>query len=166
VRGPAPGPGAAPRSPALAPNRIYLHPGQIVATGQGVPLSTILGSCVGVCLHDPGARVGGLNHYLLPRAPAGQTSPRYGDVAVRQLVREVERIGGERMRLVATLAGGACVLDVFRGRSHHLGRSNVEIARLLLGDLGVTVVAEHVGGTRGRRVTFDPVSGDVTVRVL
>lgn len=155
-----------PRAPGRAPGRVYLHPGQLAALDDGGPLSTILGSCVGVCLHDPRARLGGLNHFLLPRSPAGQPSPRYGDVAVRRLVAEVERLGGERMRLVATVVGGACVVDAFRDRARDLGRSNVEVARVLLEDLGIVIVAEHVGGTRGRRVSFDPVSGDVTVRQL
>jgi chemotaxis protein CheD len=154
------------RADALAAGRTYLHPGQLAALSRGGPLSTILGSCVGVCLHDPGARLGGLNHFLLPRAPAGTDSPRYGDVAVRRLVDAVERLGGERMRLVATLVGGACVVDAFRGRARELGHSNVEVARAELGDLGVTVIAEHVGGARGRRVTFDPVNGFVAVRLL
>ena len=151
---------------ASAGGRTYLHPGQLAALDRGGPLSTILGSCVGVCLHDPVARLGGLNHFLLPRAPAGTASPRYGDVAVRRLVEEVERIGGERMRLVATLVGGACVVEAFRGRARELGPANVEAARAGLLELGVAVIAEHVGGARGRRVSFDPVSGFVAVRLL
>ncbi len=149
-----------------APGRTYLHPGQLSALSRGGPLSTVLGSCVGVCLHDPVARLGGLNHFLLPHAPAGTDSPRYGDVAIRRLVEEVERLGGERLRLAATLVGGACVVAAFRQRARDLGRANVEVARAELLDLGVAVIAEHVGGDRGRRVTFDPVNGFVAVRLL
>ncbi len=61
--------------------RIYLHPGQFAVSAHDCTMSTILGSCVGVCLHDPEARVGGLNHYLLP-TQGGGTSARYGDVAI------------------------------------------------------------------------------------
>ena len=158
---------APPRAtPIAASDRVYLHPGQLAVLGRKGALTTILGSCVGVCLHDPSARVGGLNHYLLPIAPATQPSTRFGDIAVRQLVEEVERLGGDRMRLVATIIGGACVLEAFRGRARDLGRANVDVARATLDHLGITVIAEHVEGLRGRRVVFDPFSGDVIVREL
>ncbi len=31
------------------------------------PIATLLGSCVAVCLWDPKLRVGGLNHFMLPK---------------------------------------------------------------------------------------------------
>ncbi len=155
--------------PVLPPypraERTYLHPGQLAALSRPGLLTTILGSCVGVCLHDPEARVGGLNHFLLPTDGTG-ASARYGDVAMPRLVELIERMGGRRARMVATIVGGACVLDAFRGRAAELGQSNVRLARISLAAMGITIVAEHVGGTRGRRVVFEPFSGDLAVHEL
>ena len=151
--------------PPQQAERTYLHPGQLAALDGPGLLTTILGSCVGVCLHDPEARVGGLNHFLLP-SQGGGDSARYGDVAMPRLVELVEQMGGRRSRMVATIVGGACVLDGFRGRAAELGQSNVRLARIALDAMGIAIIAEHVGGTRGRRVVFEPVSGEITVHVL
>jgi chemotaxis protein CheD len=146
--------------------RTYLHPGQLVAVRSPRSLTTILGSCVGVCLHDPTIKAGGLNHYLLPRARAGDGSTRFGDVAIHKLLREVERLGGDRSRLVAKIFGGACVLDVWGEKTRTLGRANVEAAHETLHELGIRVIAEDTGGVRGRRVFFEPHTGETMVRTL
>jgi chemotaxis protein CheD len=147
-------------------DRTYLHPGQLVAVRSPRSLTTILGSCVGVCLHDPVVKAGGLNHYLLPRARAGDGSTRFGDVSIRKLLREVERLGGDRSRLVAKIVGGACVLDVWGEKTRTLGRANVEAAQETLHEFGIRVVAEDTGGVRGRRLFFEPHTGQTMVRYL
>ena len=146
--------------------RVYLHPGQLAVAGSDCTLTTILGSCVAVCLHDPEQQIGGLNHFLLPLAPPHEASTRYGDVATRRLLREMERRGSLPHRLVASVIGGACVLDAYQHRKADLGRANVRVARDVLAGAGVTVVMLDVEGQRGRRVTFDPRTGDVAVRLL
>lgn len=146
--------------------RIYLHPGQLAVAQSEGTLSTILGSCVAVCLHDPELELGGLNHFLLPRAPEHDHSTRYGDAATRRLLREMLRRGALFSRLNATVIGGACVLDAYRDRKADLGRSNVRAALDTLAAAGITAVRQDVEGSRGRRVTFDPRTGDVAVRLL
>ena len=150
----------------VAGGSVYLHPGQFAVARGPASMGTILGSCVGVCLHDPVVGVGGLNHFLLPRAPAGDTSPRYGDVAMRRLIAELVRLGAEPARLVATIVGGACFLGAAGGRKADLGSANVAVARAALAEARIRVAAEHVEGPRGRRVSFDPHSGNVRIRTL
>jgi chemotaxis protein CheD len=157
---------ARPNGAAEALERTYLHPGQLVAVRSPRSLTTILGSCVGVCLHDPTVRAGGLNHYLLPRARAGDGSTRFGDVAIRKLLREIERLGADRSRLVAKIFGGACVLDVWGEKTRTLGRANVEAAHETLHEFGIRIVEEDTGGVRGRRVFFEPHTGETSVRTL
>jgi len=159
-------PGDVATSPPPQAGRVYLHPGQLAVAGAPCTLTTILGSCVGVCLYDPVARVGGLNHFLLPRAPAGGGSPRYGDVAMRRLIDGLSRLGGEPARLTATVVGGACVLDAYRDTTPSLGGANVAAALEALAGAGIRVAAQHVGGHRGRRVLFTTQDGNVLVRTL
>jgi chemotaxis protein CheD len=145
---------------------VYLHAGQLAAFREPRAISTVLGSCVAVCLWDGEARVGGMNHFVLPhRAGAGETSPRFGNVAMGQLLDRVVRLGGKFSRLQAKLFGGASVL----GGAHtgdSLGEQNVQLARSLLDAAGIPVVAGDTGGTRGRRLVFQTDDGLAFVKRL
>ena len=93
--------------PIPAPARVYLAPGRLYASGEDVQVTTILGSCVSVCIWDAQAQVGGINHFLLPSgSPA---SPRFGESAVALLIGRVLELGAQRGRLAAKVFGGACV---------------------------------------------------------
>ena len=66
---------------------VYLHPGQLVVATQPMQVTTILGSCVAVCLWDPPLGIGGTNHYLLPVGlKTSSTGLRYGNVAIEELL--------------------------------------------------------------------------------
>src|SRR4051812_24712906 len=85
----------------------YVYPGQLFVSASGVVASTILGTCVSVCLFDAAAGVGGLNHFMLPGSPRSSApSPRFGDVATQELLDEVRRVGAAVGRLQAKLFGG------------------------------------------------------------
>lgn len=148
-------------------SRIYLHPGELFASAQRSAVSTILGSCVAVCLWDPMAKIGGINHYLLPLwTGQGTVSPRFGNVAVQELLNKLLELGGQKSRLQAKLFGGACVIDAFRERESHLGTKNVRTAEDLLEREGIPLVAHDVGGCRGRKLIFHTDNGTAWVRQL
>jgi chemotaxis protein CheD len=158
----SPLPAAAPRGPYT-----YVQPGQIVLSYPTTPrvLSSVLGSCVAVCLRDAGAALSGMNHYLLPLLPSGASpSSRFGSVAVPELIEELVRRGASRTRLEAKVFGGARVLAA-EGMDH-LGARNAEVAMELLQREGVRVAASDVGGIRGRRLLFDGDTGQAWVRLL
>jgi chemotaxis protein CheD len=156
---PSDGPGRPHARPA-----IYLAPGRLHATAEDAQITTILGSCVAVCLWDPQAGVGGMNHFLLPSgSPA---SPRFGDGAVPMLIEKLLEFGARSARLSAKVFGGACVLEAFRADSWSLGNRNVEIARECLRGAGIPVVGEDVGGDRGRKVVFHVRTGAAWVRPI
>jgi chemotaxis protein CheD len=147
--------------------KIYLHPGQLFASAERCAVTTILGSCVALCLWDPISKVGGINHYLLPFW-VGEclASARFGNVAVRDLIDRVLAHGGQKWRLQAKLFGGACVLEAFRNREKHLGMKNVEVAQSLLEEEGIPVVAHDVGGQKGRKLIYHTDSGTAWVKQL
>jgi chemotaxis protein CheD len=144
----------------------YVHPGQtVVSRGPGT-LSTILGSCVAVLLHDAERGIGGMNHYLLPTAGAEAGQPgRYGPTAIDELVHLMLAWGAQRPHLVAQIVGGASVLNAFAG-ADYLGLRNVLVARQTLEAQRIRVVGADVGGTRGRKVVLDPVDGSMFVQVI
>lgn len=168
-------PGCVPEVPPapfdlLPRDSTYLHPGHVAVASRATAVTTILGSCVAVCLWDPAGRLGGINHFLLPSVAEGSdvSSPRFGNVAVGQLVERVLALGARRRELQAKVFGGACVIDAFRARpaDDHLGLKNVEVAQTLLRHEGIPVVAEDVGGRRGRKVIFHTDSGVALVRLI
>ena len=154
-------------APAPESRSVYLHPGQLVASVSTCSISTILGSCVAVCVWDEETGVGGMNHFLLPHfAGRGASSPRFGNVAIGQLLMRLSDCGARRSRMRAKIFGGANVLEALRGVGGSLGRSNVEVARRLLREAEVPVVAEDVEGDRGRKVIFRTDDGSARVKLL
>jgi chemotaxis protein CheD len=148
-------------------SKIYLHPGQLFASAERSAVSTILGSCVAVCLWDPLSRIGGINHYLLPQwTGEGAASPRFGNVAVQDLLNKLLELGSQKRRLQAKLFGGACVIEAFRKRGNHLGTKNVQAAEELLEKEGIPLVGHDVGGCRGRKLIFHTDNGTAWVKQL
>jgi len=120
--------------------------------------STVLGSCVAVCLHDPVANVGGMNHFLLPGEPAnrqGRDLERYGVYLMEVLINDLMKIGARRERMQAKVFGGG---NILRGLAD-IGAANAAFARNFLRHEGIRVVAEDLGGERARRVQYWPGSG-------
>jgi len=146
---------------------VYLHPGQVFVSPAPTEVTTILGSCVAVCVFDPVLRVGGTNHYLLPHwVGDGLSSTRFGNVAVRCLIDKMLALGGRKQSLQAKVFGGACMVDAFEDGGGRLGAKNADLALRILRQEGIPVVAEDVGGRRGRKVIFHTDTGVALVRLI
>lgn len=121
-------------------------------------MTTILGSCVAACLWDPVAKVGGLNHFLLP----GDMNDRgnnlnFGVNAMELLVNGLLKKGAERSRLNAKLFGGAKMFD----NSGGIGMKNIQFAEWFMSAENFTIVGRCLGGGLGRKIRFWPTSGRV-----
>lgn len=159
-----PAPDGAPPDPGGRATA-YLHAGQVKAARWPTAITTILGSCVSVCLHDPVARTGGMNHFLLPLPVARERSARFGTIAMEGLFDAVVAAGARRERLVAKVFGGASVIGSFRG-SRNLGEENVKLALRLLEEARVPVLEHDVLGELGRKLVFHTDDGSAWVRQL
>lgn len=145
-----------------APESVYLHPGQIYTAAHAAYVTTVLGSCVAVCLWDPVARVGGVNHFLLPKGKG----PRYGDEAMRLLVEEMTGRGAFTARMIAKVFGGASVMEPVAGAPASIGTRNIEIAHQCLAATSIPIRAEQTGGRRGRKLLFHTGSGAAYVKEI
>lgn len=151
-------------APGSAPS-VHLYPGQIFTSAESTLVSTILGSCVAVCLWDRERAVGGMNHYLLPHNPIpSRADARYGDSAMTRLVEAVVERGASLQHVVAKIVGGACVLAQLEGAGSSIGEQNVIVARNFLSELGIPIAAEQTGGRRGRKLFFHTGSGSAYVK--
>lgn len=121
-------------------------------------LTTLLGSCVAVCMRDPVAGIGGMNHFLLPGdASSGSDSVKYGVNAMELLVNGILKQGGLRSRLEAKLFGGA---HVVRGVGM-IGQKNAAFAEQFLEAEGIRSLGGSLGGDKARRIRYWPSSGRV-----
>ncbi|MBK8004596.1 MAG: hypothetical protein IPK12_11845 [Gemmatimonadetes bacterium] len=161
-------PGTAPAAPPAAadPSRRTVTAGEVEASAQPMVLTTILGSCVAVCLYDPVTLIGGMNHFMLPDTEReGGLPSRYGVQAMELLINKVMGLGGERRRLEAKAFGGANVLSAFAGE-RSVADANVAFIRKFLATEGIPLVAERLGGTEPLEVRFHTATGRAQVRTL
>lgn len=128
-----------------------------------------LGSCIGVCIHDPISKVGGLAHIMLPSANGNPgTNPyKYADTAITLMFQEILGLGASKVRLKAKMAGGAQMFS-FPGRPTVLkiGDRNAEAVLQELKRLGIPLLVFDTGGTFGRTIHFDVATGDLKVRTI
>jgi chemotaxis receptor (MCP) glutamine deamidase CheD len=147
---------------------ISLYIGGVRASGDGVVLKTLLGSCVAVCLFDPTVRVGGMNHFALPRGSGDdgeRRSARFGVHAMELLMRAMCERGAEPRRLMAKVFGGSRILEI-GASAGDVARRNIEFAHDVLEAEGIDIVAEDVGGRHARQVRFHTDSGRVFVKAI
>lgn len=137
---------------------VYVLQGEFrISCDADVVLSTILGSCVAVCLWDWDAGIGGMNHFLLPFGPraAASAPERYGVHAMELLINGLLKAGAARSRLQAKLFGGASLSTALSD----IGQTNATFARGFLAAEGIPCRAESLGGTSARRVLFRATTG-------
>ncbi len=130
-----------------------------------------LGSCVGICLYDNRVKVGGLSHIMLPESSMFCNSEinrmKFADTAVVDLVDALVRIGADRRRLTAKIAGGAKMFEVQPGSPMGtIGDRNILSVKNILYSLRIPIIAEDTGLNYGRTVYFDLETGIMKVQAL
>ncbi len=130
-----------------------------------------LGSCVGVAIYDPAAKIGGLLHVLLPSIKeiegAGHSRTKFADSGINDMVDTLLKSGASKIRLRAKIAGGAAMFAIKSSApGETIGKRNVQSCRDTLRSLGIDLVAYDVGGNKGRTVYFDVGTGALTIKVI
>lgn len=143
-----------------------IGPGELYASKRNILIVTVLGSCVSVCLRDPVARIGGMNHFMLPdRAESSSllSEPaRYGAHAMEMLINNLLSMGAQRSRLEAKTFGAGRVLP---GMSD-VGARNAKFALEYLERERIPVKASDVGGEHARKVYMFVETGRVLVKEI
>lgn len=147
---------------------IYLKPGEVVVASQPILVRTILGSCIAVTMFSPRQRIGAICHAMMPDRGGKRQDLRYVDTAIHYIHRKVHEFGAAD-DLEIKLFGGAQVLlatDRQHPRNLTVGMKNVARAQEILAELGLPAVKNDVGGSRGRKLFFSIMNGDVYVARL
>lgn len=146
--------------------KVFLYPAAIAVAPVPTYISTLLGTCVAVCLWDVRTKVGGMNHYLLPLWNGeGLASPKYGNIAIEKLVSQMESVGAARKNMVAKIFGGRMHSETGTV-AYNIGLRNGQLARQMLAELSIRIVAENVGGENGMTIRFDTSTGIVKLRYI
>ena len=148
-----------------ARQRVYLLPGQLYASAEPCRITTILGSCVAVCLFDATRLVGGMNHFLLPISPGPEAdSLRFADHATVALLEKLMAMGCRLDNITAKIFGGSALFQSKGQYRESLGAKNVAAAIQLLRNADIPIIARETGGDHGRKVIFDTEEGTAWAR--
>ncbi len=144
-----------------------LGPGDYYVTRENEVLSTVLGSCISVCIYDVENKVGGMNHFMLPisknkRLNLLEDTFRFGDQAMEVLINSVCKHGGVKQNLVFKAFGGGQMLQNMSA----IGDSNIRFLLQFMDLESFQLASSDLGGPCPRLVKFYPMSGRVIVKKL
>jgi len=163
---------AAPRKPGEASFFFYdahfqneavkVLPGEFYVDNEEILVMTTLGSCIAACLYDRQARIGGMNHFMLPDG-AGD-SGRYGSYAMELLINEMMKRGASRLTMEAKIFGGGAVIAGMN--SINVGERNTKFVMDFLSTERIPIVSKDVMDIYPRKVCFLPATGKAMVKRL
>jgi chemotaxis protein CheD len=151
-------------------NAVKVMPGEFFVGGEDIVISTVLGSCVSACIWDRTAKVGGMNHFMLPGGQGNDAndltaaSGRYGVFAMEQLINELIKHGARKANLEAKVFGGGAVLRKFS--TLNVGERNAAFVLEFLKTEGIRVISQDLMDIYPRRVAFFPFSGRALCKKL
>ena len=153
-------------------NAVKVMPGEFFVGKEDIVISTVLGSCVSACIWDRTAKVGGMNHFMLPGGQGNDANPndltaasgRYGVFAMEQLINELIKHGARKGNLEAKVFGGGAVLRKFS--TLNVGERNAAFVLEFLKTEGIRVISQDLMDIYPRRVAFFPASGRALCKKL
>lgn len=140
-----------------------------VTKSPNILVTYALGSCVGICLYDPAAKIGGLSHIMLPDskqiASVANQTMKFADTAIELLVGKMEALGARRIRMKAKIAGGAQMFSGINNSSlANIGQRNVLAVKQELARLRIPIIAEDTGKNYGRTLFFSVEDGMMRIK--
>jgi chemotaxis protein CheD len=147
-------------------DKLFQYPSALFDSDKPYEITTILGSCVSVCLFDQVLQIGGANHYMLPYWNGkGLASPKYGNIAIIKLIQKLESFGSDRKNLIAKVFGGGEVIQN-TGNQFNIGERNIVVANEILKEQKIMVISSSTGGKNGRKIIFNSQTGEVMHRLI
>lgn len=141
---------------------VKVLPGEYFVDRDNLMIVTTLGSCIAACLWDGGARVGGMNHFMLPDGDGD--SGRFGAYAMELLINDLMKQGARRSALEAKVFGGGQVIAGME--SINVGERNTRFVMDYLRTERIPVVSKDVLDIYPRKVCFLPATGKAMVKRL
>ncbi len=144
-------------------------PGEYYVTKHDEMITTVLGSCISVCIYEQSIGMGGMNHFMLPSSNSMSDSEdllsdsfRYGDVAMERMINDLLRNGADKRKIKFKAFGGGQIIKQMTS----VGERNIRFLRKFMMLEGYKLDAQDLGGIHPRKVNFFPQEGRVLVKKL
>lgn len=139
----------------------YIQPGYIFVSKEPYILSTVLGSCVAICIWDRKYGYGGMNHYIYNKPLKGdRRTTEYGSVSIPHLIKLMKNMGSNLKDLKVHMIGGA--KSTYMPGST-VGKDNIMIAEKILLYYDLEIVTRDTGGIVGKKVVFNNKNGEARI---
>ena len=146
----------------IADYKIVKGPDKLITLG--------LGSCIGITFHSPIMKIGGMAHIMLPDSTQFNkvtNIAKFADLALPAMLEQMLRMGVTKASIQAKIAGGAQMFNYAAEKAIlDIGKRNAVAVKDQLSKLGIKLIAEQVGGNKGRTMIFDTQTGSVTIRTI
>jgi len=143
-----------------------------VSSKQGTVLAApSLGSCIGLALYDPVAKVAGMAHIVLPDSTKilkpNETVGKYADTAVPEILKRMISMGANKNKLIIKIAGGAQMFTLQQGSNVlNIGFRNAIAVKAALTKEGLNIKKTETGGNKGRTFKLDVQTGLFSVKII
>ncbi len=145
----------------MADFKVVQAPDKLITAG--------LGSCIGICLCDKAAKIGGMAHIMLPsseRARANQNRAKFADTAIEDMIALMVKMGASPKRITAKIAGGAQMFNIGNSEVMKIGERNAKAVVEILNKNNIPILAQDTGGNFGRTIIFDTETGELLIRTI
>lgn len=146
----------------IADSAIVSSPDRLITMG--------LGSCIGIAIYDRERKIAGLVHIMLPDSKQFKNivNPlKYSDLGIENLVNEMIKNGCKKENMIAKIAGGASMFN-FPDKKiiSDIGKRNSLASIETIKKLSIPIVAEDIGGNKGRTMIFESSDGSVIIKSI
>ena len=145
----------------IADMKVSKKPGEVLITYS-------LGSCIGLVIWDPQAKVAGMLHYMLPDPGPDQSKAQerpymFASSGVPALFKAAYALGADKSRLIVKAVGGSQVMDA--AGIFNIGKRNYEILTRMFAKNNIQIAKQDIGGNVNRTVSIDVSSGITVLKV-
>jgi len=149
---------------------ICLSPGELYIADRPSIISTLLGSCISICLYTEFFKVGAMCHCLLPHSfasPKSMEQPfNYVDLAIKYMLLEMDKRNISKEKFFSKVFGGANMFKDIYSSKRAIGEQNIEAAGNILRSYQIPIEKESIGGYGGRKIFFHTGTGEVLVKKI
>ncbi len=149
--------------------KIRVGMGAVIVTEPDNSLITTVGSCIAVCIYDSQRKIAGMAHVVLPKKREflkQDATSKFADVAVPTLISKLMAKGAKKISLKAKITGGANMFPTLDQKILNIGEDNIRAVKQSLKEEGIPLIAEDVGGIKGRKLEFEVSSNNLVVQRL
>lgn len=128
-----------------------------------------LGSCLGVTIYDPVAKVGGMIHCMLALSKidpkkAAEKPAMFVDVGIPLLFKSAYELGAEKKRIKVKAAGCAQLMDP-KG-TFKIGQRNYTVLKKLMWKNNMMIDGESIGESVSRTMILDMKTGITRIKSM